>query len=135
MENINKSQAFTYISLQNYVRAILKESIWKYHECIPFFLVHFWVIWTPILEARGLTKVILFSTHRYTDLTWIKDIHTHLKCNVVLFEIPKSFPYICSYSSTELHICDLKIDKITVPTPIETRGLYFFFFLGGCGLN
>ena len=23
--------------LKNYVRAILKESIWKYHECIPFF--------------------------------------------------------------------------------------------------
>ena len=48
--------------LKNYVRAILKESIWKYHECIPFFLVHFWVIWTPISKAQPLEWTLLFVT-------------------------------------------------------------------------
>ena len=37
-----------------------------------------------------------------------KDVHTHLKCNLVNFEIPKSFPYVVQKS-----IWDLKIDKIT----------------------
>ena len=67
MENINKSQAFTYISLQNYVRAILKESIWKYHECIPFFSCPFLSDLDTYFGGQGFDKghfVFTTSLHR-----------------------------------------------------------------------
>ena len=35
-----------------------------------------------------------FLPHHCTNLTWIKDVHTHMKCNLVNFKIPKLFPYM-----------------------------------------
>ena len=36
--------------------------------------------------------IVQILPSRCTDLTWIKDVHICLKCNLVNFEIPKSFP-------------------------------------------
>ena len=138
MENINKSRLLsayllTYILIVKVSLKITSEPFWKkaYGNTMNaslFFLVHFWVIWTPILEARGLTKIILFSTHRYTDLTWIKDIHTHLKCNLVNFEIPNRFLYYGNDFNisklTRLHfkwVCTSFIQVRSVQRPGENR--------------
>ena len=41
---------------------------------------------SQILLERGLVDFYLVAT--YLDLTWIKDIHRHLICNLVNFETP-----------------------------------------------
>ena len=53
----------------------------------------FWWIFWNYLTYRPNSKLLilftLFYPHRYTDLTWIKDVHTRLKCN------PPNYLLIC----------------------------------------
>ena len=45
------------------------------------------------LYSKLLILLTLFLSSHYTDLTWIKDVHTSLKCNLVNFDIPNGFLY------------------------------------------
>ena len=56
-------------------------------------------------------NIVQISHCRCTDLTSIRDVHTHLKCNLVNFKIPNEFLYYAFF-------CDLKIDKITFQTGV-----------------
>ena len=70
----------------------------KTHRRIVIVLkIVFWDEWKPrpiklATSVHGVCIVIvlvnLFLPWRYTDLTWMKDVHTRLKCNLVNFEIP-----------------------------------------------
>ena len=47
------------------------------------------------IQSKLYTKLLILLTlpGRYTDLTWTKDVHTCLKCNLVNFDIPNGFLY------------------------------------------
>ena len=46
-------------------------------------------------EQKSIVQILvnLFLPCLCTDLTWMKDVHTRLKCNLVNFEIPNGFLY------------------------------------------
>ena len=54
--------------------------LWKMHFVLCLFLQ------TNKLCNNVLILVNLFLSRRCIDLTWIKDVHTRLKCNLVNFE-------------------------------------------------
>ena len=65
----------------------LRPNLAKYDICFNLFLNSHILIYECLSFLR---KAGFWAFGCCIDLTWIKDVHTHLKCNLVNFDIPQS---------------------------------------------